>query len=301
MNVEKIQSIMKKYQAKTSAPLGIGFRDMESKTEIMLQEDQLFPIASVFKIFVLIELFRMIERGEISMEQEIVLEEKDFAVGSGFLKNFRPGCSLPLYDYCYMMMSYSDNTATDIVMKIVTPERIRKDLLEPFGLEKTRVELLCNRLVTECYIVPAPKGETLPDGNLSYRLAPYFLCQENEDNRSTVRELMRCLTMLYEERFLTPSSTRQALDIMKLCALNQRIPKKLPKETVVAHKTGSLDRVCNDVGFVYSPKGTYAIILLYNGNLSSYEEYTNNDTGSPLLADLSREIYDAYMEEVKSN
>ena len=90
------------------------------------------------------------------------------------------------------------------------------------------------------------------------------------------------------------------LKIMKACQTNTRIPKLLPLGTPVAHKTGTLDKLMVDGGIVYTPKGDYILCLFYNGPLASREDYDKNylgRDGEQYLAELSREIYDAYMED----
>ena len=82
---------------------------------------------------------------------------------------------------------------------------------------------------------------------------------------------------------------------MKSCQTNSRIPRYLPIGVDVAHKTGTLDKLNADIGIVYTPAGDYILCLFYNGNLASEEDYAAN-AGDDYLADLSKEIFEAYME-----
>ena len=65
-------------------------------------------------------------------------------------------------------------------------------------------------------------------------------------------------------------------------------------------KTGSLTGcLCNDAGVVYTPKGDYAIVTFYNGNVGTEEEYWREGSyrnGEELLAQVSKAVYDIYME-----
>ena len=86
---------------------------------------------------------------------------------------------------------------------------------------------------------------------------------------------------------------------MKRCHTNSRIPRHLPKGTEVAHKTGTMDKVANDVGVVYTDKGDYLLCMFYNGNTATREEYDANIKGrlsDNLLADISRDIYAEYVK-----
>ena len=69
------------------------------------------------------------------------------------------------------------------------------------------------------------------------------------------------------------------------------------QHTLLAHKTGTIDHLANDVGIVYTARGNYALAMSYNGNLCSEEEYMSTRgpaVGDPILAQLSRETYDAF-------
>lgn len=242
----------------------------------------------------------MVEHGELSMDQRIRVMKEDISGGSGILLKLAPGCELTVHDLCYLMIGYSDNTATDILMKIATPEKIREDILKPFGFAHTKVDLNCKTLLREAYSIAAPNGETYTgNGRPCYRNAPYFTCEVEENDESTPEDMMRCLRMIYEGRFGSEQTTQDILGVLKDCQTNQRIPFLLPPSVEVAHKTGTLNRVCNDVGIVYTKKGAYVLVLFYNGNCADRETY-NADVkhwiGAAMLAELSRDIYDAYLE-----
>ena len=301
MEIQKIKKISAAYQQRSQAPLGFAFYDLESGEQWAENGEKAFPTASAFKIFVLTELFRMAERGELSMDQRITLEKDDIAGGSGILLHFDTGCALTVRDYCYLMIGYSDNTATDILMKIATPEKIRADILEPFGFAHTKLDFNCKELLHYAYSIPAPDGETyIVSGKKCYRNAPYFTCETEKNLQSTPEDMLRCLRLIAEGKFGSEETTQGILGVLKNCATNQRIPRLLPPGVAVAHKTGSLNRVCNDMGIVYTKKGAYILVLFYNGNCATREVY-NADVkhciGETMLAELSREIYDAYLEE----
>ncbi len=75
-----------------------------------------FVAASTVKIAIMIELFRQIEAGEQSPGAEHILRPEDKADGSGILANLHDGLALTLADLASLMMSISDNTATNILI-----------------------------------------------------------------------------------------------------------------------------------------------------------------------------------------
>jgi len=78
-----------------------------------------------------------------------------------------------------------------------------------------------------------------------------------------------------------------------------RLEKYLPTGTNIVRKTGSLDRLANDAGIVYTDKGDYAIVVFYNGNTASREEYDrehHRHFAEELIAGISKAVYDIYTQ-----
>ncbi len=77
------------------------------------------------------------------------------------------------------------------------------------------------------------------------------------------------------------------LEILKRQRINDRIPKYLPDDLEVAHKTGELDGFKHDAGIVYTPKGDYLFIAL--------SKSTSPAQAAERIALLSKEVY-AYFD-----
>jgi beta-lactamase class A len=80
-----------------------------------LDSDRSFPLASVYKIPLMATLFHRVDRGEIDLDERLVLRDEDKSLGSSDLQFLRPGLNLTLHDLCYEMIVHSDNTATDMI------------------------------------------------------------------------------------------------------------------------------------------------------------------------------------------
>ena len=126
--------------------VGVYVLHVESGESIGINEDELYQIASVFKIPVLVTLFRLIDEGYFSLEDRIVLTEAMKTYGSGLLPAMRPGLNLSINDLQLLMMAVSDNTATDILFDLVGPDRIDTYMRE-LGLERTVIDLNTNQLI----------------------------------------------------------------------------------------------------------------------------------------------------------
>jgi beta-lactamase class A len=299
---EHIRQIIKEAAHKGTGLLGVGFKDLLTGEEIYLNGDTAFPTASVFKIFVLCELFRREQKGTFSFDEQHTLLNCEKSIGSGILEQAEEGTVYSMMDYAMLMMSISDNTASDYLFSVAGRDNIRKNIIEPLGLTNTKIDLNCAQLLTYNYDVTIEEYRKIVDaenGRFHRRNSPYFLCQAEKNNQSSPRDMVKLLSLMYDGKLLGTDSDQRMIDIMRQCKTNARIPAKLPEGTPVAHKTGSIDHLTNDCGIVYTDNGDYVLTLFYNGNLASEEEYegTNwGDVGNSILSQLSADIYNAYMQ-----
>ena len=302
---EAIREALLRAEKSGTGVFGAGYRDLTTGEEFYIRGDRPFPTASVVKIFLLCELFRRQKEGTLSLRDRHVLLESEKVNGSGLLHKLSEGADLALMDYVMLMMSISDNTATDILYALLDPESVRKNVLEAFGLRGTKCDFNVRTMLARYYSQSGncrTHARSAGDG-FYYADLDLYSCAAEENDQTTPRDLVTILTRMYEGRAVDPESDKQMLDIMAQCETNARIPALLPPGTRVAHKTGTLDHLANDAGIVYTPKGDYILALSYNGDLASDEEYQGTrltQVGTPILAQLSREVYDAFLEE-KSN
>jgi beta-lactamase class A len=78
------------------------------------------------------------------------------------------------------------------------------------------------------------------------------------------------------------------IDLLKRQRLNSKIPKYLPSEIQIAHKTGELFEASHDAGIVYSPNGDYIIVIL------SESDEASRPLANERLAQVSKEVYNYF-------
>ena len=299
---ERIRQIMEEAAQKGTGLLGVGFKDLATGEEVYLNGDTAFPTASVFKIFVLCELFRREQEGTFSFSDQRTLLNCEKSIGSGTLEQAEEGTVYSMMDYAMLMMSISDNTAADYLFGVAGRDNIRKHIIEPLGLTNTKIDFNCAQLLTTNYDISLEEYRRIVNvehGRFHRRNAPFFLCQKEMNNQSSPQDMVKLLSLMYEGKLLGTDSDRRMIDIMLQCETNARIPAKLPEGTPVAHKTGSIDHLANDCGIVFTGSGDYVLTLFYNGNLGSEEEYEGtswDDVGNRILSQLSADIYNAYIQ-----
>src|SRR5258708_1707705 len=102
-----------------SGRAGFFLRDLGSGETLGINGDESFPTASMIKLPILVEFFGQVEDGRWRLDQPREVRHVDHVGGSGLLRHMTPGILLPLRDLAYLMMSVSDNTATNILIDLV--------------------------------------------------------------------------------------------------------------------------------------------------------------------------------------
>ncbi len=127
-----------------SAPghLGVSIRLVGRGPVIDIDSDQQYPLGSVYKVPLLATLFHKVGARELSLDQRVTLREIDKSLGSGDLQYFRPGLNLTAHDLCHLMIVHSDNTATDMVHRLVGMEAPNKYMHE-LGLDSIDIHCPC--------------------------------------------------------------------------------------------------------------------------------------------------------------
>jgi beta-lactamase class A len=298
--IEQLKTIFEESAKAGTGRLCVGFKDLVTGEEVYYNGDTVFPTASVYKTFVLCELFRREKEGTFSFSDTHTLLESDKSIGSGILELIGEGAVFSLMDYAMLMMSISDNTATDYLYRRAGAQNVEKYIIAPLELKRTKFNADCGTLLTSYYGVTVEEYREVMNsgGRFHARNGSYFRCEEEQNQQSSPQDMVKILSRLQEGALIDPAADRKILDIMLKCQTNGRIPAKLPHGVTVAHKTGSIDHLTNDCGIVYTEKGDYILCLFYNGNVATQEEYDTNFKGrmsDGLLAKISRDVYDAYM------
>jgi len=121
-----------------SAPgsMGVYIKHIERGEEISIEADKVFPLGSVFQIPVMIEVFRQSERQMFALEDKVQLTDNVKSVGNGILQFLSPGLSISIKDILVLMMTVSDNTATDILWKKIGVQSVNM-MLRDMGFTRT--------------------------------------------------------------------------------------------------------------------------------------------------------------------
>ena len=263
---EALADCVERVAADFDGSIGVYARDLTTGRTFGFHQDELFCTASVFKLPVMVELFRRGEAGELSLKDRRRVSERASRHGTGLLKCLRDSPELSLEDFCRLMIIHSDNIATDTLMEIADPESVTRTMTG-LGFPKTRVSGNVTRMHYGLIGIDSSIGSPENDELLTHRsregtlVVGGFADRSLNGNVTTPAEMGRLLEQLERGEVVSESASGQMLAIMKETASRSMIPKHLPPGTVVAHKVGGTWRVKADVGIAYLDSGPVVMSL----------------------------------------
>ena len=245
--------------------VGVFARDLATGAVVAHNADTIFPTASVMKVPILYELYHQVEAGGVDLAARRPLVEADLVPGSGILRDLAPGIAPTLHDLATLMITVSDNVATDLVIERIGLDRLAATLRD-LGLTRTTIPMTVRALLYSTVGLDAANPdhtyalyqERTNAGVIDWGCRAYA---DEDNNLSTPREMAALLERIERRDGLGDASCAAMIDIMKRQKYGDRIPQHLPEGTEVAHKTGSIRGVRNDAGIVYAPAGPYTISL----------------------------------------
>jgi len=251
------------------AVVAVSFRDLGSGHSLDLNAGLSFHAASTMKVPVMIELFRQVERGWLSLDQPLLLvnqfgsivDGSPFSVDAGddsdSLMYRSVGERVPVRELLERMIVRSSNLATNALIAVVDARRANATAHE-LGARDIRV-------------LRGVEDQKAYDAGMN--------------NTTTARDLAVLLAAIEQHRAASPASCDAMKAILLRQEFNDEIPAGLPAGTPVAHKTGSITAVLHDAAIVY-PRGRapYVLVVLTRN-------IPDPAVARTLIADLSRIVY----------
>jgi len=189
---------------------GIAIKDLQTGWEFSYNKAKPFPSASLTKIPIMAASFLAADQGKIKLDTKIALNSGDKLTGSGMLKDMPSGTTFSIERLIGLMIYDSDNTATNMVTNAVGMDYLSK-AFKDFGLKNT---------------------------DLSRKIADYKSRDKGIENYTTAEDMALFLEKMYGRTLGNKSVSEKCMAMLKLTRMNDRIPKYLPVEIAVAHKTG---------------------------------------------------------------
>jgi beta-lactamase class A len=266
--------------------MGVVARNLDTGERIAVNGDLRFPTASLIKVAVMVETFHRIAEGSLRRDQNVTLHESDRAGDETVPLNvLHDGTVLTVSDLLRLMIAWSDNTATNLLVRLTGAERIDRRM-ESYDLSNTKIFRPTFR---------DGKADVFPELEHEFGLG-----------MTTPAETARLFELIAEGKIVDRGTSDEMLAILALQQDRAMIPRRLPFERdriFVASKTGwdeekLPDRagfrgdVRGDAAYVKGPRGRYVIAILTR---RVKDKSTGVDSNALVTgARISRMVYDAF-------
>ena len=276
--------------------IGFYIEDLTTGMTHQYNEKLRFPTASICKIPVMIELFRQVEVGCLSLDKRCRLHSEISTHGSGLLSLLEDGPELTLADYWRLMICLSDNMATDLLIDIIGLKSINA-MLDMYGFPNTRTSVTLGRYHYRMFGMDSVACNRKNDNMLNERSRAHGVNHNTvsfqdslENNVATPEDMAVILKRMYHGQIVSPDASVTMLEMLKGCRDRRMIPRNINPNLPIAHKYGSSGRIKGDVGIVFLPTGPLILSAL---TLASED----NSQGDSAIAEISRLSVEALSPE----
>lgn len=230
----------------------IAIKNLKTGEEYYRDEERVFDAGSLYKIWTLLAALRQIEKGELSEDEIIAGRVEDINRILGQTQEeaeLKSGTiDFTIKEAMRQMITISHNYAAVLLTEKVGTKNIQ-DEVSRLGLKNT-------------------------------------LINDEERPKTTARDLLIFFEKIYKREGVSAYISARAIELLLSQELNDRVPKYLPKEAKVAHKTGEIDFQKHDAGIVFTPHGDYIIVVLSDSD--------NPTAASERIANISKSVYEYF-------
>jgi len=261
---EKLRARIEAVDRGLDGVLGVSVKDLKGGMTVDVRPAEPFPQASSIKLAVLYELYRQAEEGRVDLG-ELTRPPLPRVRGGGVLQELGNQVSLTWRDVAVLMMGWSDNAATNVLIDRVGMDAVNRRL-DSLGLRATR---------------------------LRRKMMDLEAARRGDENVSTPAEMRQLAETMYAGAGL---STERARDLMAVAAVPKDSPFRvpLPESLVVADKPGSLEAVRCVTAIVDLPGRPYAVSIMTT--------YLRHDAdGAAAIREISAALYETFDRLARSS
>ena len=278
--MKNLKSSIKDILDSSNCNYGFALKDLTTGEIIELNGKERFNSASIIKLFYLYEALHQVDKEVLSLDDVFLLENKQKVGGAVVLNMLHDNLELTLEDLLTLMISISDNTATNMLFDILGKDNINISM-NNIDIKDTLVARKLMRVIPGVY------------------------------NYTSASDTSKILEELFSSNTLAKNSCTLALDILKLQKHNESLSRNLiecsncgklighlntcpscgayigdisPKMATFPHKTGEITGIVHDAGILNIDDKNYIVVLLTS-------DHKDNHKAKEIMGDIGLLIY----------
>jgi beta-lactamase class A len=224
----QVQSLMNRYNFLQT---GMFFLDLDTGNYLDIKGDRVFPAASTIKLPILVAFCQDLDAGKVSLNETLVMRRDLITGGSGEIQDRPVGTKFSARETITKMITISDNTATNMIIDRLGGIAKLNQRFRSWGLKDTVIRNMLGDF----------KGT----------------------NTTSSKDMVRLLALLANEKLVSPSSRKLALDLLHRTVTRSLLPAGLGPGADIAHKTGDIGFLIGDAGLITTPSGKRYLAGIY--------------------------------------
>jgi beta-lactamase class A len=269
----ELQRQIEQIASEAKGKVGVRAEILETGERVSLNADGRFPMQSVYKLPIGMATLRLVEEGKLKLDQRLKIEKSDLALAgqySPLRDKFPNGTELTIEELVEYTVSVSDNTASDILLRLVGADGVMR-YLSDLGVRNI--------------IVADSEREMSKSWETQYR------------NYATPEAAVELLRALQEKRDKLSEANRARIIkyMIETTRGVKRLKGLLPPEAVVAHRPGTsntrngIAAATNDIGIITLPDGRNVLIAVFVSDSPA-----DNQTREAVIAKIAKAVWDKW-------
>jgi beta-lactamase class A len=261
----KLRARVQAVDVRLDGVLGVYVRDLATGATVELRPDEVFPTASSIKLAVLYELYAQADEGRIDLG-ELTRPPVPRVRGGGILQELGDRVSLTWRDLAVLMIGWSDNEATNVLVRRVGMDAVNRRL-DALGLPRTR---------------------------LRRQMMDLAAARRGDENVSTPREMARLAEILANGEGLALERAKDLLAVATVPDEGSHFRRGLPEGARAISKPGELEGVRCEAAWVDVPGRPYSAAIM--------TAYLRREAdGEAAIAEISTAVYDTFDRLARSS
>jgi beta-lactamase class A len=270
---DSLHSQIEQIARQSKGIVGVSLLAIESGDTLNYNGNARLVMHSVMKFPIAMTVLNLVDKGKYKLDQKMKVSKKDLPAGtwSPLRDKYPDGTEIALSDLLGYMVSQSDNNACDFLLKKLGGTGVVENYIQSLGIKGINIV--------------ASEADMAKAWEVQYT------------NWCKPADVVHLLDIFYQGKALSKTSNDFLWKIMTGTSTGpNRIKGLLPKDAVVAHKTGSsgtndegLTPAANDVGIITLPNGKHLAIAVMVCN-SKADEATRDG----VIAQIAKAAWDVY-------
>ena len=218
--------------------VGYSVIDIDNNVRFNRRGDETFPTASLIKVPILVTVYDLVAKGQLSLDDPLSVLKIDQVPGSGIIQYLHNGVILTVRDAAWLMTTISDNTATNLLLDRIIIRTVWNKM-DSLGLHNTKVHSKSFRR----------SASVAMDSSVKYGLGV-----------TTPNEMAKLFELLALGKAVNPKSDSVMLDILEHNENNEKL-QRFVYGVRAAHKSGEGDQVRVECSLYYLRNRIVACVL----------------------------------------